>query len=140
MQSLNGRVPLIACPSMQTKLIIQYKTQNNRKLYLKMQSISEDEVKIQSKQVEGEVKSSTESVVEQNNEQQEDKNLVSSTVEDVDDMFAVKELWDEVKSSEEMGKRGEAFFLAQVLILFLIFFPPFEIQGLLAIYVAWLNA
>eukprot|EP01026_Neomeris_dumetosa_P050929 TRINITY_DN4475_c0_g2_i1.p2 TRINITY_DN4475_c0_g2~~TRINITY_DN4475_c0_g2_i1.p2 ORF type:complete len:291 (-),score=37.43 TRINITY_DN4475_c0_g2_i1:419-1291(-) len=49
------------------------------------------------------------------------------------DMFAVKELWEEVKSPEELGKRGEGFFLAQLLILTLIFFPPFKIYGVLTI-------
>eukprot|EP01025_Chloroclados_australasicus_P047343 TRINITY_DN5286_c0_g1_i1.p1 TRINITY_DN5286_c0_g1~~TRINITY_DN5286_c0_g1_i1.p1 ORF type:complete len:252 (-),score=35.20 TRINITY_DN5286_c0_g1_i1:250-1005(-) len=73
-----------------------------------------------------------EDVQKKSDEKPEKEALVPA--EQTEGTFAAKELWEEVKSGENFGKRGEGFFLGQVLILALIFFPPFQIQGLMDIF------
>lgn len=54
-----------------------------------------------------------------------------ATEEERIDAFALKELWQEIKDPTTMGKRGEGWFIAQVLAVLLILFPPIRLQGLL---------
>lgn len=45
--------------------------------------------------------------------------------------FALRSLWEEMKDVTLMGKRGEGWFVAQVIAVLLIFFPPVNLKGML---------
>lgn len=43
------------------------------------------------------------------------------------------DLWQELTNAEKLGKRGEAWFAAQVLALVLVAFPPAPLEGLISV-------
>lgn len=44
--------------------------------------------------------------------------------------FAAEELIDELKDRQGFGKRGEVVLLAQLVLIFLVLFPPMQLKGL----------
>lgn len=59
------------------------------------------------------------------------REVTSHAVElDKDDIFGTKELVSELQDQQLFGKRGEAWFFAQVAVFLLVVFPPIPLRGL----------